>query len=72
MTSSHAILAILSAGEESADLHKNLFQSLSLMRSVAQKVLTNVASDRPAIARLAREARDLLKTLDDESIADLF
>jgi hypothetical protein len=70
--SSHAILAILSAGEDSDDHKPNLFQNLSLLRSVAQKVQESLASDKPAITRPAREARNLLKELDDESILGLF
>lgn len=69
---SRTILAVLSANDDSDRKSKNLFQSLSLIRSVAEKIRESVASDKPAIARPAREARDLLKELDDESISGLF
>jgi len=69
---SQTILAVLSANEEVGCNTGNLFQSLALLRSVAQKVQESVASDKPAISRPAREARDLLKALDDDSITGLF
>ena len=50
----------------------NLFQKLSLLRGVAQKILQSIGSDRPFIAKPAREARDLLKNTDDSSLQGLF
>ena len=50
----------------------NLFQKLSLLRGVAQKTLQSIGSDRPFIAKPAREARDLLKNTDDSSLQGLF
>jgi len=71
--SSHAILAVLSQHEDSdRSGEPNLFQELSLLRHVAQKVLESVASDKPIIARPAREARDILKALGDDSLQGLF
>ena len=73
--SSQTILAVLTQYENSdrsAMQQQNLFQELSLLRSVAQKVQASVASDKPIIARPAREARDILKTLDDDSLQGLF
>lgn len=60
------------AGSDSPVSEPNLFQKLSLLRSVAQKVQESVASDKPIIGRPAREARDLLKEMDDESLQGLF
>jgi hypothetical protein len=70
--SSHTILAVLTPNEDAATDGPNLFQKLSLLRSVAQKVAESVAIDKPAISRPAREARDILKELDDESILGIF
>jgi len=70
--SSNVILSVLSQHEESGSSQPNLFQELSLLRSIAQKVQESVASDKPIIARPAREARDLLKALDDDSLQGLF
>ena len=66
--SSHTILAVLSSEQEG----DNLFQSLSLLRSIAQKVQESIASDKPSVGRPAREARDILKELDDESLQGFF
>jgi hypothetical protein len=73
--SSQTILAVLSQHEDfdhSSTQQPNLFQELSLLRSVAQKVQESVASDKPIIGRPAREARDILKAMDDESLQGLF
>jgi hypothetical protein len=73
--SSQTILAVLSQDEDYIDSLKqqpNLFQELGLLRSVAQKVQESVASDKPIIGRPAREARDILKTLDDEALQGFF
>ncbi|KAF8911690.1 armadillo-type protein [Gymnopilus junonius] len=71
--SSHVILAVLS---ESDDTHpttgRNLFQNLKLMRKVAQKTLESAGHDQPFVARPAREARDLIKELHDDSLVGLF
>ncbi|KAJ6518743.1 armadillo-type protein [Mycena sanguinolenta] len=72
VVASHTIVALLTADEESHTSEPNLFQKLSLLRSVAQKVQESAASDKPFIARPAREARDLLKELDDESLQGFF
>ncbi|EPQ55338.1 ARM repeat-containing protein [Gloeophyllum trabeum ATCC 11539] len=63
----HAILAVLSP-EEDGGSHSDLFQVLGVLRSVAQKVAESCGSDRSSIARPAREARELLKQLDDEAL----
>ena len=71
--SSQTILAVLSQYEDSDhSASQNLFQKLSLLRGVAQKVQESIASDKPIIGRPAREARDILKTIDDESLQGLF
>jgi len=53
-------------------MNENLLQDLSLLRSVAQKVKESAASDKPIISRPAREARDILKEMDDEDLHGLF
>jgi hypothetical protein len=63
---------LLTPDEESHTQEPNLFQKLSLLRSVAQKVQESAANDQPFIARPAREARELLKELDDESLQGFF
>lgn len=72
--SAHVILAVLTIDEDddSDDEEQNLFQKLSLIRSVAQKVQESAANEKPSIARPSREARDLLKDLDDENLDGLF
>ncbi|KAF9012742.1 armadillo-type protein [Cyathus striatus] len=70
--SSHLILAVLTPDEDLHDQPSNLFQKLGVLRSVAQKVLDSAANEKPGIARPARESRDLLKELDDETLSGLF
>ncbi|KAF8627766.1 hypothetical protein AX17_006131 [Amanita inopinata Kibby_2008] len=74
LASSQVILTILSPDEYFiiGDDTQNVFQKLSLLRAVAQKVLQSIGNDRPFIARPAREARDLLKNIDDDSLQGLF
>ncbi|KAJ7224326.1 armadillo-type protein [Mycena pura] len=72
LIASHVIVVVLTPDEENDDNGSNLFQKLSLLRGVAQKVKESVGSDNPFIARPAREARDLLKDLDDESLQAFF
>ncbi|KAG6884723.1 hypothetical protein C0993_008704 [Termitomyces sp. T159_Od127] len=72
MLGAHIILAVLTPDEEAEDVQPNLFQKLSLLRSVAQKVLETIGNEKPVIARPSREARDLLKELEDESLDGLF
>jgi propanediol utilization protein len=72
---SHAIHTIVSPDEdwvEGADGKPNVFQTLGLLRSVAQMAISSAGTDRVDIARPAREARDILKTWDEESLAGLF
>lgn len=69
---SHTIVAVLTPDEENHNSGPNLFQKLSLLRNVAQKVQESAANDKPFIARPAREARELLKELDDESLQGFF
>ena len=65
--SSHCILAALTPaeGSHSEDANATLFRALSVLKSISQKISESVASERPAIARPAREAKELLKTVDD-------
>ncbi|GLB43526.1 putative ARM repeat-containing protein [Lyophyllum shimeji] len=72
MLSAHIILAVLTPDEEVGQERRNLFQRLSVLRSIAQKVLESIGNEKPSIARPSREARDLLKQLDDESLDGLF
>ncbi|PBK90411.1 ARM repeat-containing protein [Armillaria gallica] len=71
--SSHTLLAVLSPDEEgdSPTAGENLFQKLGLMRSVAQKVIESAGNEKPSIARPAREAREALRYIDDESLQGL-
>ncbi|KAJ7760500.1 armadillo-type protein [Mycena metata] len=71
VVASHTIVALLTPDQDNFQ-EQNLFQKLSLLRSVAQKVQESAASDKPFIARPAREARDLLKELEDESLQGFF
>ena len=66
---SHCILAALTPPEDSGthDADATLFRSLSVLKSVAQKVQESATNDKPSIARPAREAKELLKTVGDLS-----
>lgn len=71
--SSHVILAVLSESDDTdPTTGRNLFQNLKLMRKVAQKTLESAGHDQPFVARPAREARDLIKELHDDSLVGLF
>ncbi|KAJ6607520.1 armadillo-type protein [Mycena sp. CBHHK59/15] len=70
--SSHTIVALLTPDEEGDSSRPNLFQQLSVLRSVAQKVQESAAHDKPFVARPAREARELLKELDDKSLQGFY
>lgn len=60
--SSHCIRTVLSPPEDwDVDGPLDLFERLSVTGSVAQKVQESLSSERPSIARPAREARELLK-----------
>ncbi|PSR76114.1 hypothetical protein PHLCEN_2v8664 [Hermanssonia centrifuga] len=62
---SHCILAVLSPSEEDDDGNTpNLFQNLSVLKSVSQKVQESIGSDRPSVSRPAREAKEILRNLD--------
>ncbi|KAF8161531.1 hypothetical protein B0H34DRAFT_383589 [Crassisporium funariophilum] len=69
--SSQIILAVVEEDDERPD-GPNLFQQLGLMRKVAQKALESASNEKSFIARPAREARDLIKELDDDSLIGLF
>jgi hypothetical protein len=79
MLSAHVILTVLSPFDESEDepLHEeNLFQKLSLSRNVAQKVLEGVGNEKPLLARVSRESKEIFRELytagDDSSLDGLF
>jgi hypothetical protein len=68
---SHTILSALSPSED-GDISSNIFQKLSLLRSVAKKVLESISSEKPSVSRPAREARELLKALEDDEVVGVF
>lgn len=70
--SSQIILAVLDPEENGFVEDTNLFSQLGVLRSVAQKVLESASNERPPVARPAREARELLKGVDDECLSGLF
>ena len=55
---------------------ETLYQKLSLSRSVAQKVLEGVGNDKPILARVSRESKEIFRRLhaagDDSSLEGLF
>ncbi|TFK68469.1 ARM repeat-containing protein, partial [Pluteus cervinus] len=56
---SQVILTVVEPDDETGEFTTpNLFQELGLLREVTQKVLESAASERPSVARPAREARD--------------
>ena len=64
---SRCILAALSPPEDSHshEADATLFKELGVLKSVAQKVQESISTDQPSIARPAREAKELLKTVED-------
>lgn len=71
--SSIVVLTVLEEYQDEGNYDQpNLFQKLSLLRGVAQKMLDSAANEKPAIARPAREARDILKEMDDQTLSGLF
>ena len=72
LLSSHTILALLD--EDLTTEPGKLFTDLGddILRSVAQKTIESAGSDRPGIARPAREARDLLKNMSHPELDGLF
>ncbi|TRM56848.1 armadillo-type protein [Schizophyllum amplum] len=74
LMSSHAILTVVEEDDEDDSMNNqlNLFQKLSLLRGVAQKATESASNERPAIARPARLARDIIKEMNDESLTGLF
>lgn len=70
--SSQVILAVIDRDDDEEVEGSNLFQELKVLRRVTQKVLESAASDQPFVSRPAREARDIIKQLDDDSLLGLF
>lgn len=73
--SSQVILAVVNPDDDDNNgkmNDTNLFQRLKLLRGVTQKVLESAASDKPFVSRPAREARDIIKQLEDDSLLGLF
>lgn len=65
-------VALASKDGEETNPAVDAFRKLGVLRKVAQKVKESAANERPAISRPAREARDALKALDDETLQGLF
>lgn len=63
--SSQSILAVLAAADEADSGPPTLFEELGVHRSVVQKIQESISSDRPSIARPAREARDLFRKFEE-------
>ncbi|CAA7260345.1 unnamed protein product [Cyclocybe aegerita] len=71
--SSQVILAVVSEDEDDDETEgPNLFQKLKVLRQITQKILESAANDKPFIARPAREARDIIKSIGDDSLLGLF
>lgn len=72
--SSHVMRAVLrpEEGFDDPDGSPNLFQKLEVLRTVAQKVLESAANDKPIISKPAREAREVLREMDDPNLRGLF
>ncbi|KAJ3807969.1 armadillo-type protein [Lentinula aff. lateritia] len=60
MICSRVILAVLESALEDTSKGPNLFENLGMMDSITRKVHESCSSERPNIARPAREARELL------------
>ncbi|THH11230.1 hypothetical protein EW146_g8121, partial [Bondarzewia mesenterica] len=63
--SSHCILAVLSSADEDEGAVVDVPSVFPDLRSIAQKVQESIGTEKPSIARPVREAKDLLKRLDD-------
>jgi len=79
LLSAHVVAAVLGPSDEreyEQVQEENLFQKLSLLRSVAQKVLECVGNEKPVLARMSRESKEILRELyvagDDPSLEGLF
>ncbi|KAF9019240.1 ARM repeat-containing protein [Hymenopellis radicata] len=72
LISSHTILALLDP--ESAQESGKLFLDLGsgILRSVAQKIVESASNERVAIARPAREARDILRNMSSSELDGIF
>jgi hypothetical protein len=70
--SSQVILAVVNVDDDEEVDGVNLFQELKVLKRVTQKVLESAASDKPFVSRPAREARDIIKRLEDDSLLGLF
>ncbi|KAH9944598.1 armadillo-type protein [Amylocystis lapponica] len=73
--SSHCLQALVVPDEETQPTdgeHVNVIKTLGLLRSLAQKVQESIASEKPSISRPAREAREVLKAMDDDTLHGLF
>ncbi|KAF7309756.1 TOG domain-containing protein [Mycena indigotica] len=65
---SQTILAVVTPDQDAETPELNLFQKLSLMPAVMQKIKESLGSDKPFITRPAREARDVLRTLEEQGV----
>ncbi len=72
LISSHTILALLDP--DSAQESGKLFLDLGsgTFRSVAQKIVESASNERVAIARPAREARDILRNMSSSELDGIF
>jgi hypothetical protein len=62
LLSAHVTLVVLSpSDDDSSEQEEHLFQKLSLSRSIAQKVLEGVGNEKPVLARVSREAKEILR-----------
>ncbi|KAF7308577.1 TOG domain-containing protein [Mycena chlorophos] len=62
------ILAVVTLDDDDTEPGPNLFQKLTLMAEVQQKIKESMGSDKPFIARTARDARDMVKVLEDKGL----
>ncbi|KAH7883448.1 armadillo-type protein [Phlebopus sp. FC_14] len=70
---SHTFVAIFAPETEPlVNLDDTVFAKLGVLRQAALKVKESAANERPVISRPAREARDALRRMSDDSIAGIF
>jgi hypothetical protein len=65
--SAHCILAVLSVYDEDTSANPSLPSDIqAALPKIAKKVNESIGSDRPNITRPSREAKEILRRVDDE------
>jgi hypothetical protein len=69
MLCSHCILAVLTAYDEDSSSKRQIPPVIqSMLPEIAKKINESLGTDKPNITRPSREAREILKRIDDSLI----